>query len=280
MTSSSCSFRHKGTRGGILLCLYAILLFVPGLALAQDLAPPPPPPPVVCATPPDMEIDGDAVDDPGKPGLDWDSVLGYNGFPGITSGDTVSTGLIRDDLVPDPSSFTQGSKDFEPINQWVCTEGQVKDKNDMQNGAAIYFPGSNIFYFMLDRLGVEGDAYIGFWLFGASVYCDSPGTHNFVGNHVTGDLLVQIDFTGGGSTGNVRLFLYRRPPGLRGREPDRDPGPVGCRAEELHRHLPLRHRHVLRDQHEPPGRHRRSVLRRLRGPGRSGDPALLQHLHG
>ena len=167
-----------------------------------------------CPPAPDMEIDGNAVDDPLVPGLDWDSVLGYNGFAGVQGTDTLSTDLIDDSWDPDSTTFTQGSADFDPISGpggWTCVVGEVKGKNDIQNGAGVLFP-DKIFYFMLDRLAIEGDAQIGFWLLGDDVDCHSTssgsGAEDFVGNHQVNDLLVQIDFLSGGTVGDIKIWRW------------------------------------------------------------------------
>ncbi len=69
------------------------------------------------------------------------------------------------------NQFTQGSTDAD-FKAWSWS--QVKNKNDIANGAAVLV-GTQL-YFAGDRITTEGDAQIGFWFFSQrNPCCNGPG---------------------------------------------------------------------------------------------------------
>lgn len=107
------------------------------------------------------------------------------------------------------NQFTQGSKDFFEAQDLRWVIGQTKAKNDIANGAAILV-GTTLF-FAGDRTSTNGDAQIGFWFYkndtGPRTRAD--GTRDFAPNHVEGDVLVLANFTNGGNTATVSVYIWK-----------------------------------------------------------------------
>ncbi|UJR79924.1 hypothetical protein [Sandaracinus amylolyticus] len=157
-----------------------------------------------------FELDRNAVGDPAVEGDDWDDV--NLPLPDGDGGDSFDhTGVL-----PDGNGQTifrgGGSKDDLDIGAWRHrASGPVPDKDDITNAyAAAYIDedsNDTILYFGMDRVDTSGDANMGFWFFQQSVTPNADGT--FSGNHTDGDLLVQIDYSNGGTVPNVRVLVWR-----------------------------------------------------------------------
>ena len=112
---------------------------------------------------------------------------------------------------PDPfgggvldDQFTQGSKDFFEASSLNWTEGQTKAKNDIANAAAFIEDG--YLKFAGDKTSNNGDSQIGFWFYLNNTSPQPDGS--FAPEHAVGDLLVLINFTGGGSTPNLLVYQW------------------------------------------------------------------------
>jgi hypothetical protein len=108
------------------------------------------------------------------------------------------------------NGFTQGSKDFMLASDLTWTWGQTKGKNDIANVATVII--EDTLYFAGDRLKVQGDAQIGFWLLlnGTAPEEILPGQNsaNFSPEHAIGDILMLANFTGGGSNATISVFVW------------------------------------------------------------------------
>src|SRR5436309_4914292 len=154
---------------------------------------------------------------------------GTNVCPGILpSGSTLST---CDDVATGGST-----KDDVNFSSWNWIWQQANDKNDIEHTfAALYNDttgvqctdpgpppvptgcnvnyGHNFAVFGLDKLSNSGSASVGFWFTNGAISLTNPGTSNspkgkFNGSHQNGDLLVQSDFTSGGSVSRVEVFIW------------------------------------------------------------------------
>src|SRR5439155_16871528 len=163
---------------------------------------------------------GDSI---GCTGDDWDDLYTCTGggslgstcttaIPGVGNNATAIAALAID---PSPKSiFTGGgSKDEKDITQWAWVDGSVPDKDDLVEAFAALYSGASshkIVYFGANRLAVNGDAQIGFWLLQKAVSLKSDGTFQEVlGNpahHAVGDVLILINFVYGGGTSNILVF--------------------------------------------------------------------------
>src|SRR5215471_2935699 len=141
-----------------------------------------------------FEIEGNAADDSGFPGLpeDWNDALSSAetnavGPQGAISGaPTTSSVAIARTFVNDQGAndqiFTQGgSKDFNEISDWRHTVGSVPDKDEITHA-------------------------------GAARYVDTGGTGHevltFFGTHAIGDIFIISAFTKGGGTSTIQVFKW------------------------------------------------------------------------
>ncbi len=174
----------------------------------------------------EFELDGNIVNNPGDPPIDWQSLFDVSGTAVPTPKAVppahfpVST-FIRDFIPgqtgPDRTTFTTGSKDtLNVTGGWDCArDNNVNDKTDLVNvyAAAHSAGGDTTIYFGMERFSNEGDGNIGFWFFqDKTVSClapaTGPSTRSFTGNHVDGDLLVVSEFTKGGVINTIKAYRW------------------------------------------------------------------------
>lgn len=161
-----------------------------------------------------FQLDRDAVDN--GSGDDWGSL--YSG--GGTAVDF--TGVIADIGADGGTQFHGGgSKDDLDITEWLWTDGEPLDKDDITNAyAAAYLNtidsgendiGDLIVYFGLDRHANNGTAQVGFWFLQNPVGLTdtaSKGGFEFSGSHADHDILVQSNFTNGGVISRVTVYEW------------------------------------------------------------------------
>jgi hypothetical protein len=179
-------------------------------------------PPVVSPSPGEdlissvFEIDGDIIDHNQTPATDdWDAV-------NCGGGNADTSSFVHDGT--GTSIFTQGgSKDPNDVSQWRWKDGSVPDKDDIVNAYAAKYTGTpngdTIIAFGADRFDASGDAFIGFWIFQQNVYAASdgrfraqqgsvPAASDPLAHHVVGDVLVLVNFVGGGDVGIPDVFEW------------------------------------------------------------------------
>ena len=142
---------------------------------------------------------------------DWDQVFADAKNGTSTAGaDQVVFKTDAINSTPDEHLFTGGStKDGIDIDSWKWTAGPgVQDKNDIEHAYAAAYTkadGHSIVYFGQDRYAQNGDAFVGFWFLKSGI--SEKADHTFNGVHVDGDILVQVNFTNGGS---ISTFLVSK----------------------------------------------------------------------
>jgi len=159
-----------------------------------------------------------------KPGTfdgdDWDTL--------VAGGGSASRFAFETDGIDaaDGDAFTGGnSKDTINMTDWLwTTDGNhaVNDKNDLEHlYAASYVNAQNhqIFYFGSDRYSNDGAAALGFWFLQDKVEQDPDGTFDKAGtdtpaDHTEGDVLVQTDFTTGGTIDRIQAYVWDPPGGV------------------------------------------------------------------
>ncbi len=169
-----------------------------------------------------FELDANAVAGVAA-GDDW-SLLD-DGFGDPNADDSARVSTFKTDVVNSSGDdiFTGGSsKDDSDVNEWLHTLGSPQDKNDLSNAyAAIYqAPDSafdpdtdpdTIIYFGLDRYANNGSATVGFWFFQDDISKNPigvSGTGTFSGVHQVGDILIQSDFTQGGTISRIQAYQW------------------------------------------------------------------------
>ncbi|MGH9178077.1 MAG: hypothetical protein ACRD0N_05930, partial [Acidimicrobiales bacterium] len=192
-----------------------------------------------------FELEGNAVNDAGIDGDDWDNVCAERNDDGVISdadlaalcGTSEHTGTNgtgatavewTDDGALNASIFTGGgSKDPEPIEKWAWKDnaGGLPDKDNLLHAfAARYslppdsetcpagsFATCELLYFGSDRFDNSGDAQQGFWFLQGDVALGTNkigGGTGFTGSHLTGDILIISEFSNGGSTSTIHVLEW------------------------------------------------------------------------
>lgn len=154
-----------------------------------------------------FEMDGNATQNTSD---DWQNV-------NATGGSSVAhTGVAFDpssfsggNTVTDPSTFVQGSKDVDEINNWHTAAGGIPPKDDIVNAyaAAYNVNGDLVITFGADRFANNGSAQLGFWFFQNNIAPNVAGT-GFTGSHAIGDLLVLVNFDQGGGVPTIQVLKW------------------------------------------------------------------------
>lgn len=163
-----------------------------------------------------FELDRDAIDSGTAAALpdDWNTV--NLPLPNGSGGHSFThTGVIVDPT-PEGSIFTTGgSKDNNDISQWKWKKASnILDKDNITNAyaAAYNVNGHLVIYFGLDRLSNSGSAQVGFWFLKNTISLNGDGTtgggDTFSGVHANGDILVQSNFSNGGTISTVTVFEW------------------------------------------------------------------------
>ena len=158
--------------------------------------------PLAASANPDVsgfELDGNAASSGAQ---DWNGIGGYLDF----------TGFIDDGAGDSDIGYGSGSnKDSNDVSTWSWGQGDVTpNKDDIVSAYASVFAEQNnlILYFGQTRLlDKNGDANVGFWFLQNEVGLNSNGS--FSGTHANGDILVQSEFTNGGSVSGVHIFKWQ-----------------------------------------------------------------------
>ena len=138
---------------------------------------------------------------------------------GVTS--SASAVGFANDGAQNASIFTGGgSKDPLDVSswQWKDQSGGLPDKDNLQNSFAARYPttstSTDILNFGSDRYDNSGDAQQGFWFFQKKVILDKPTGRFFdaatglPATHTVGDLLILSDFSVGGSTSTISVYMW------------------------------------------------------------------------
>jgi hypothetical protein len=110
----------------------------------------------------------------------------------------------------DPTTFASSVKNGDLINGISFAPGNVPNKDDLSNVYAVSHATAARpeLYFGAERLTDNGDSHIDFE-FLQSVIGLTPGcSGTFSGHRTEGDLLVAVDFTGGGGTATDALYQW------------------------------------------------------------------------
>jgi hypothetical protein len=157
-----------------------------------------------------FELDGNATTNGTND--DWQNLVTNGGsakaFTGIAFDPSNFSGGSQ---VTDPSTFVQGAKDTDDVNQWHSAPGNIPPKDDIVNAyAAAYQVGTHlILTFGADRFANNGAAQLGFWFFQGQVAPPPANTTGlFTGVHQVGDVLALINFTQGGGVPQIVVYQW------------------------------------------------------------------------
>jgi sortase (surface protein transpeptidase) len=121
------------------------------------------------------------------------------------SSDTTACGASND-----PTTFTTSVKNGDPINGITFGPGNVPNKNDLGNVYAVSHATAARpeLFFGAERLSDNGDSHIDFEFLQTIVGLTAGCSGTFSGHRTEGDLLVAVDFTGGGGTATNALYQW------------------------------------------------------------------------
>lgn len=110
----------------------------------------------------------------------------------------------------DPTTFSTSTKNGDPISGLSFGPGSVPNKDDLSDVYAVSHATAARpeIFFGAERLTDNGDSHIDFE-FLQSIIGVTPGcSGTFSGHRTEGDLLVAVDFTGGGGTATNALYQW------------------------------------------------------------------------
>ena len=110
----------------------------------------------------------------------------------------------------DPTTFTTSVKNGDDINGITFGPGNVPNKNDLGNVYAVSHSTAARpeLFFGAERLSDNGDSHIDFEFLQTIIGVTAGCSGNFNGHRTEGDLLVAVDFTGGGGTATNALYQW------------------------------------------------------------------------
>jgi len=121
------------------------------------------------------------------------------------SSDTTPCGVSND-----PTTFTTSVKNGDPINGITFGPGNVPNKNDLSNVYAVSHATAARpeLFFGAERLSDNGDSHIDFEFLQTIIGLSAGCSGSFSGHRTEGDLLLAVDFTGGGGTATNALYQW------------------------------------------------------------------------
>jgi Sortase domain len=110
----------------------------------------------------------------------------------------------------DPTTFTSSVKNGDAINGIGFGPGNVPNKNDLSNVYAVAHATAlrPELFFGAERLSDNGDSHIDFEFLQSIIGLTAGCSGSFTGHRTEGDLLVAVDFTGGGGTATNALYQW------------------------------------------------------------------------
>ena len=127
--------------------------------------------------------------------------------------DAISGDTVAGCLPGDPTTLT-GGKNGDAINSYGWSPGPNPAKDDLSDVYAVSHTkpdGHPEFYFGAERLVNNGDSHMDFEFLQSAVTLTgdcATGGGTFSGHRTQGDLLVAVDFTGGGVNAGTSVFVW------------------------------------------------------------------------
>ena len=198
-----------------------------------------------------FELDGNATDPTPPLGDDWETTLTSGGDSGATTGllEDIVNGHNLASTFPahecdvgvttcDDVATGGSTKDDIDFDEWLWHYQTPNDKTDIEHAfAALYTdPADDHVWvvFGMDRFNTNGSAAVGFWFTQEDIATTEPvgsADGEFTGNHVNEDILIQSDFTSGGSTSRVEVFEWDDDAGGPSSHPDLESRAIAVNAD-------------------------------------------------
>lgn len=143
--------------------------------------------------------------------------------PSLTPSAAVDPSIISADFIVDPLSTdttacgsgdptTIGGKNGDAISTYGVSTGSVPDKDELANVYAVTHTradtGHPEIYFAAERLVNNGDSHMDFEFLQSSIGRTAACGGTLTGHRTEGDLLVAVDFTGGGVTAGTSVYQW------------------------------------------------------------------------
>jgi hypothetical protein len=135
--------------------------------------------------------------------------------PSIISADFIADPITSDTGAcgaGDPTLISGGSKNGDLITSYTATSGSILAKDDLSNVYAVSHTradtGHPELYFAAERLDNNGDSHMDFEFMQSQIGLSLPCGGSFTGHRTEGDLLVAVDFTGGGTTAGASVYQW------------------------------------------------------------------------
>ena len=172
-----------------------------------------------------FEVDGDIFDSPAGAPDDWSVVNCDGGNADVKTflHDGLGTTIYTGGGSKDTNDVSVPNSKGVLIPGWKHTSGAVPDKDEILNAYVAKYTGSpngdNIIAFGADRYSSSGDSFFGAWFFLKNIYAAADGSFREqvgvapadtdpLATHSLGDLLVLINFTGGGGIATGAVYEW------------------------------------------------------------------------
>ena len=147
---------------------------------------------------------------PGPPSLTPAAVADPSRISSSFNVDPLSSDTTPCGASNDPTTFTRSVKNGDDINGMTFGPGNVPAKNDLGNVYAVSHATAARpeIFFGAERLSDNGDSHIDFEFLQTVIGVTAGCAGNFSGHRIEGDLLVAVDFTGGGAIATNSLYQW------------------------------------------------------------------------
>jgi sortase family protein len=112
----------------------------------------------------------------------------------------------------DSTLIAGGSKNGDTFTSITTTNGAILAKDDLSNVYAVSHTradtGHPELFFAAERLDNNGDSHMDFEFLQSQIGVTAPCSGTFTGHRTEGDLLVAVDFTGGGVTAGTSVYQW------------------------------------------------------------------------
>ena len=112
----------------------------------------------------------------------------------------------------DPTLVAGGAKNGDAFNTITTTSGSILAKDDLSNVYAVSHTradtGHPELFFAAERLDNNGDSHMDFEFLQSPIGVTAPCHGALTGHRTEGDLLVAVDFTGGGVTAGTSVYQW------------------------------------------------------------------------
>ena len=147
---------------------------------------------------------------PGRPSLTPGAAADPSRISSTFDVDPLSSDTTACGASNDPTTFTTSVKNGDDINGMAFGPGNVPTKNDLGNVYAVSHATAARpeIFFGAERLSDNGDSHIDFEFLQTVIGVTAGCAGSFSGHRTEGDLLIAVDFTGGGAVATNSAYQW------------------------------------------------------------------------